>query len=286
MVRFFTLIFIGMVAGCSFSPTEDGTGTQDPCYFRGEIAEGSVADFIERIPSQGCKDVTITSGGGEADAAFDFVDFLNQNDIGLIARDHCHSACSQIIGLLVNRFTVEPKTLIMLHGSPQDAKVWLDRQPDFPTSDRLIIARIAAELTERVRARGGDLTLMYEPLLRSQPVCIDLKPIGPGKLLYGTLYTGWMPTREWYEQLRGAPIEGEWIANLKQFKEVLREKGPAFDLVDVNFGGPVIGEDLIIENYDPVAMIQRIPVCTPELSAELMAQFRGKRPPLRKVDPD
>ena len=250
------------------------------CAFEGRIESQSVDAFIARASDAGCKKITLTSLGGEAIDAIRLVDFLNANAITVVLHDHCHSACAQVIAVLADDVIVEPDTLFFTHGISASAVAWLDAHPNAKGYDRVLIKALSEDLLSRISARGGDPLMVYEPALRNEPICVISRPSPRGELIVSSKVTGWMPTREWMELARGSPIGGEWIDTNDHFRRALKANtsGHLDPKAIYGYGGPLIGRDLVIENYDPIAMTARIPLCSAEYEAQFWAAQSRRSP--------
>jgi hypothetical protein len=245
--------------GVSADP-EDDTVYTDTCGFKGTFSRESVADFQHRVSELSCSEVTVTSFGGDAFAALDFVDFVNKRGIQVRLLDHCHSACVQLVGLLSNDVYVHKDTLMIMHGFAFSGSVWLEANAPEETEFLIEAVRLRTRIIEAVEANGGNPDFLFEPIIRMLPQCI-VRRDGRAPII-ASATKGWMPTRRWFEIARGTPVKGYWIEDIEHYTRVFNSKKSEIPGMTIaGFGGPIVGEAGGPATYDAISFIQRIPEC-------------------------
>lgn len=241
------------------------------CELNGFITESSVSKAMHDHDEFGCDEIVITSNGGDVGAALMLVDFIDRNRVTLRARRHCHSSCAQVVAVLADDLVVDPDTLFIMHSGAVAGSAWLGRNTDFASPSRDEIINLGNEVVRRLEEQGGDAQLLYEPVLRSRPICVLPEPTELGEPVIATNLTGWMPSRVWLEKARGLPFKGYWLEGTNEsFGRVFEEAtGDVPGLINATFGGPIIGEDHLIEDYDPMARLGSIPVCPADVARQL-----------------
>lgn len=85
--------------------------------FSGKISKDSVAKFIETYESCPPSVISVTSSGGEVEAAMVFGEWIFKNRIDINVPFICMSSCANYVFPAAKNKTIGPKALVIWHGS-------------------------------------------------------------------------------------------------------------------------------------------------------------------------
>lgn len=232
----------------------------DQVILCGEIDRAIFKNLEHLVRTQPVSTVIVTSGGGWVTYAIEIANLLNENDIKLIARSKCLSACAQYLIALVERVSVEPNTAIGLHQNPYGIFSLLERKGKIPASgsDRWRMSRIRAQFSLITYLKSGvNPRLLVDPLLAMRISCFhsfigfDKEPSLSGYRV-GGLYQYWLPDREYIEKARGRTIQGWWPDSLAEMQAAfLSEYGDQIPTNRLTFGS--LSDEDRLESYNNFA---------------------------------
>lgn len=259
------LVFAAIASGCVSPPIQTECSSNYTLKDRSAIFCGSIdhdtdEKFASIIDLNDIDSLVVTSSGGNVYSAIKLVELINANDVRVIARGECMSACAQYILALANDVTVERGTALGFHQNP--AGTWavmassgiIEDTSNEKWSDLRLFAWRSSFAYHQ---NGVDSGLLIEPVLQLQIDCVIDELTGNyaghdnSNLGFRTKQRKkwWVPSRDVLNAYRVSQVKGWWPANRDEVKDSYLENGIQIEASLIAYSNPdgIIGPEVLEE---------------------------------------
>jgi hypothetical protein len=220
------------VTGASLLLQTSCIANEDVPYFQivGRIDEELLKKIYETPVNY--KKIVIKSQGGDIDSAIKIGYFIKKNNIKIVVRGYCLSACSTYILPSSRYIEIEDNSVIGLHTSSNSMKNILYINGFIEESRKY--TKLSEHESKYFEFVGTNKKTLYDWLYNINPECfIFLNKKGLARI--SSKYSFYTPSREDYEKWIGRKVYGYWPINESEFINAVSISIPKGVSVSFNF---------------------------------------------------
>lgn len=246
---------LSILTGCGMSKA-DATVTFDGNHtvrFEGPINRNSADNFLQVASTiEGAFLLEITSAGGDASAALDIADLVNQRRIAVTVKKFCMSGCAYVF-LASETKTVEPESVVGFHTTVTSMNDLIEQS--FIYSGQRMRGNADKRELNLLLNKGISTDILNKADDILGALCVGKQapnePLGDGRsVAFGWKIHSWTPSISQMEKLGVQDIAGYWPTSQEELSLLYKKH------FKTGFSGVYVDDMLAYSDEKP-----RLPAC-------------------------